>query len=71
MARVTKEFEWQTQGLVKAQNIVKTEGAEALDRYTEIIKQFEKEVLRQREDEQRILNEIAAVVSFDFAQQAH
>lgn len=37
---------------------------------TEIIKQLEKEILQQREDEQRILNEIAAVVSFDFAQQA-
>lgn len=33
MAKITKEFEWQTQGLVKAQNIVKTEGVEALDRY--------------------------------------
>lgn len=36
---------------------------------TEIIKQLEKEILQQREDEQRSLNEIAAVVSFDFAQQ--
>lgn len=33
MAKITKEFEWQTQGLVKAQDIVKTEGAEALDQY--------------------------------------
>lgn len=37
---------------------------------TEIIKQLEKEILQQREDEQRILNEIAAVVSLDFAQRA-
>lgn len=37
---------------------------------TEIIKQLEKEILQQREDEQRILNEIAAVTSLDFAQRA-
>ena len=37
---------------------------------TEIIRQLEKEILQQREDEQRILNEIAAVVSLDFAQRA-
>lgn len=37
---------------------------------TEIIKQLEKEILQQREDEQRILNEIAAVASLDFAQRA-
>lgn len=35
-----------------------------------IIRQLEKEVLQQREDEQRILNEIAAVSSLDFAEQA-
>lgn len=35
-----------------------------------IIKQLEKEILRQREEEQRIRNEIAAVTSFEFAQQA-
>jgi len=35
-----------------------------------IIRQLEKEVLQQREDEQRILNEIEAVSSLDFAEQA-
>ena len=33
-------------------------------------KQFEKEILRQREEEQRVLNEIAAAASLEFAQQA-
>lgn len=37
---------------------------------TEIIKQLEKEILQQREDEQRILNEIAAVASLEFAERA-
>jgi hypothetical protein len=37
---------------------------------TEIIKQLEKEILHQREDEQRSLNEIAAVASFEFAERA-
>lgn len=37
---------------------------------TKIIKQIEKKILQKREDEQRILNEIAAVVSLDFAQRA-
>ena len=37
---------------------------------TEIIKQLEKEVLQQREDEQRILNEIASVASLEFAERA-
>lgn len=37
---------------------------------TEIIKQLEKEILQQREDEQRILNEITAVASLEFAEQA-
>lgn len=37
---------------------------------TEIIKWLEKEVSQQRKDEQRILNEIAAAVSLDFAQRA-
>ena len=37
---------------------------------TEIIKQLEKEILQQRADEQRILSEIAAVASLDFAQRA-
>lgn len=36
----------------------------------EIIKQIEKEVLQQREDEQKALNEIAAAASLVFAQQA-
>lgn len=35
-----------------------------------IIKQLEKEILQQREDEQRILNEIAAVASLEFAERA-
>lgn len=37
---------------------------------TEIIKQLEKEILQQREDEQRILNEIAAVTTLEFAERA-
>lgn len=37
---------------------------------TENIKQLEKEILQQREEEQRILNETAAAVSLEFAQQA-
>lgn len=37
---------------------------------TEIIKQLEKEFLQQREDEQRILNEIAAVTTLEFAERA-
>lgn len=37
---------------------------------TEIIKQLEKEILQQREDEQRILNEITAVASLEFAERA-
>lgn len=35
-----------------------------------IIRQLEKEVLQQWEDEQRILNEIAAVASLEFAERA-
>lgn len=35
-----------------------------------IIRQLEKEVLQQREDEQRILNEITAVASLEFAERA-
>lgn len=37
---------------------------------TEIIKLLEKEVLQQREDEQRIKDEIAAVTTLGFAQKA-
>ena len=37
---------------------------------TEIIKQLEKELLRQKTDEQQLKNEIAAGVSLDFAEQA-
>lgn len=36
----------------------------------EIIKQLEKEILQQRTDEERILNEIAAVTTLDFAERA-
>ena len=35
-----------------------------------IIKQLRKEILQQRKDEQRILNEIAAVTSLEFSEQA-
>lgn len=37
---------------------------------TEIIRQLEKEFLRQRADEQQLKNEIAMVASLDFAEQA-
>lgn len=37
---------------------------------TEIIKQIEKEILQRREDEQRILNQIAMVASLEFAERA-
>ena len=37
---------------------------------SEVIKQLEKEILQQREDERRILDEIAAVASLDFSERA-
>ncbi len=37
---------------------------------TEIIKQFEKEILQQRTDEQQLKNEIAVVTTLEFAEQA-
>lgn len=36
----------------------------------EIIKQIEKEIRQQREDEQRLIDEIAEVASLEFAEQA-